>query len=63
MTGEEIESEAHYGKIKGSDILIQKISHKENEYFSQFHIGFDTPISYIKFMTNSGEKMNLETAN
>ena len=57
MTGEEIESEAHCGKVENNDISVQKISLKENEFFSQFHIGFDTSISYIKFMTNSGEKM------
>jgi len=57
ITGEEIESEAHRGKVESSDILVQNISLKENEYFSQFHIGFDNSISYIKFVTNNEQKI------
>ena len=55
MTGEEIESEVHCGKIESNDIAVQEISLKENDYFNQFHIGFDNFISYIKIMTKNEE--------
>ena len=63
ITGEEIESEAHCGKIEGSDIYIQKISLKENDYFKEFHIGFDTTISYIKFVTEKKETIEFGEPN
>ena len=57
MTGEEIESQKHCGPIDSSDIFVKIIELKPGDFFNQFHIGFDNNISFIKFCTKNGEKI------
>lgn len=57
ITGEEKESVSHCGIIESNDIMIGEINLKQGDYFNQFHIGFDTSISYIKFTTKDNEKI------
>ena len=56
MTGEE-KVIAHCGNISGNDIDVKEISVEKGDYFNQFHIGFDTNISYIKFSTKDNKQI------
>ena len=57
MTGEEKLSEAHCGILDSNDIMTSEVKLQPGDYFNQFHIGFDSPISYIKFATKNNEKI------
>ena len=52
ITGEEINSLIHSGKLSSSDIIVKEIILKTGEFFTKFYIAFDSEISYIKFETN-----------
>ena len=57
MTGEEKQSDAHCGVLDSNDITISEVKLQPGDYFNHFHIGFDFPISYIKFTTKNNEKI------
>jgi len=51
MTGEIKDSSPHNSGSLSNDADCQEIILEQGDYFNQFHIGFDTYISYIKFTT------------
>jgi hypothetical protein len=63
MTGEVKDSNQYNSGSLSNDADYQEIVLEQNDYFNQFHIGFDTFISYIKFTTKDKKKIEFGQPN
>lgn len=61
LGGKQIKGPSHLAKIESNDVQTQELALKDYDYFSKFNICFDDIITYIKFESFKGEKIELGT--